>query len=288
MSALDVLADWPVPTAAAAVIGPTFRGEAKRRGVFRPRHAWGYFPPVPAGLGHQAPGGPRRPGRGGGGRLRTGHAGRSAGRDGAPSAGAHLRVAMIRRPGRAKRRGNEGAGRPRDPAHLLQRRLHPARRGAAETRPTSSSAGTCTRRCSNRSGWRRRRWPAASAAAGYGAESSVEDLARFAAGSAAAGAGDARAARRGDDRAVPRPERGAAGLRIAAPERLGAGVRDPGWRNRRTGPGRPTRPGPTGISASPARSCGSIRPLTWPWWCSPTATSGTGRTRCGQPSLMES
>ncbi|KAA0120490.1 serine hydrolase [Mycolicibacterium sp. P9-22] len=27
MSALDVLADWPVPTAAAAVIGPTFRGE---------------------------------------------------------------------------------------------------------------------------------------------------------------------------------------------------------------------------------------------------------------------
>lgn len=33
MSALDVLADWPVPTAAAAVIGPTFRGERSDGGV---------------------------------------------------------------------------------------------------------------------------------------------------------------------------------------------------------------------------------------------------------------
>ncbi|MDF2585538.1 MAG: beta-lactamase [Mycobacterium sp.] len=33
MSALDVLADWPVPTAAAAVIGPTFRGERSGGGV---------------------------------------------------------------------------------------------------------------------------------------------------------------------------------------------------------------------------------------------------------------
>lgn len=33
MSALDVLADWPVPTAAAVVIGPTFRGERSDGGV---------------------------------------------------------------------------------------------------------------------------------------------------------------------------------------------------------------------------------------------------------------
>lgn len=33
MRALDVLADWPVPAAAAAVIGPTFRGERSDGGV---------------------------------------------------------------------------------------------------------------------------------------------------------------------------------------------------------------------------------------------------------------
>ena len=89
--------------------------------------------------------------------------------------------------------------------------------------------------------------------AGYGATSTVADLAAFATDLLSPGDGVARDARRGDQRAISRPRRRSARLRSAATQRLGPGLRDPGLRRRRTGPARPTRPAATAISASQAR-----------------------------------
>ncbi len=119
-------------------------------------------------------------------------------------------------------------------------------------------------------------------AAGFGATSTVADLAAFAGDLLTPDDGIGADARRGDHRAVPRPGRGVARIRSAAAQRLGAGFRD--QRRQVTALDRREKLGraATAISVNQARSSGQIRRRSWRWWCSPTAISATGRCRCGR------
>ena len=65
-------------------------------------------------------------------------------------------------------------------------------------------------------------------AAGFGATSTLADLALFAVDLLHSGDGVGPDARRGNRGSVPRPQRGAAWIRPAAAQRLGAGLRDQG------------------------------------------------------------
>ena len=123
--------------------------------------------------------------------------------------------------------------------------------------------------------------------AGYGATSTVADLAAFAIDLLAPGDGVAGDACRGDQRAVSRPGRRFARLRSPAAQRLGAGIRDPGLENAaldgrgqlagQLRPFRSVRHADLGRSAS----------RSWRWWCSPTAISATGRVPLW-PALSDS
>lgn len=121
------------------------------------------------------------------------------------------------------------------------------------------------------------------AAAGYGATSTVADLAAFATDllrpatvSAPMHADATTVQYPGLDGVLP-------GFGCNAPTTGGWGSRSRAPR-RRTGPVPPTRRAPSGTSASPAPSSGWIRSWTWRWWCSPIGTSVTGRTGCGRSS----
>ena len=103
--------------------------------------------------------------------------------------------------------------------------------------------------------------------AGYGATSTVTDLVRFAGDLLLPGDRVGADARRRHDRAVSGSGRGAAGLRLAAAQRLGAGLRA----TRRQIPAldrvRRTVRRRSAISVSRARSSGPIRSPGWRWWC---------------------
>ncbi len=106
MSALDAIADWPVPTAAAAVIGPS--GVLAEHGDVAHRFA--------TGVGHQAVGRTRRPDRDRGGRARAWTPRRTAGFDGASPAGPHVRatrctpIEVMSAPGKRRIYSNYGFG----------------------------------------------------------------------------------------------------------------------------------------------------------------------------------
>ena len=161
MCALDAIADWPVPTAAAAVVGPS--GVLAQHGDTRA--------PLRAGVGDQTAGRPRRADRGRGGRGRARHRRRPAGFDGASSARARLGLLD------ALRRGDVAA---RQAPGVLELRLRGARRdGAAgighRLRPLPGRGGVRTARHGRSS-----HWTAAQRRPGYGATSTVADLAAFA------------------------------------------------------------------------------------------------------------
>ena len=161
MSALDAIADWPVPTAAAAVIGPS--GVLAEYGDAAHRFA--------TGVGDQAAGRARRADRDRGGRARVGHPRGPAGVDGAAPAGAHLRLLDAHRP------GDVGAGKAPD---LLQLRI---RGGSAEA--VANEAGIEFGRYLAEAvfeplGMTSSELEGGAEAAGYGATSTVADLAAFA------------------------------------------------------------------------------------------------------------
>lgn len=102
--------------------------------------------------------------------------------------------------------------------------------------------------------------------AGYGASSTVSDLAAF--------AGDLLSP------AIVSPQMHSEAIAVAFPgwraccpatassvPTTGASVSRSEATNRRTGPGPGTRRTRSAISASRARSSGRIRSLAWPWWC---------------------
>ena len=123
-------------------------------------------------------------------------------------------------------------------------------------------------------------------AAGYGATSTVADLAAFA-GDLLRPATVSRRCTWRRRRAVPRSDGVLPGFGGSGPTTGGWASRS-ATASRHTGPARRTRAAPTVISASPGRSCGSIRTLTSRWWCSPTGISASGRTRGGQRYRTES
>ena len=116
---------------------------------------------------------------------------------------------------------------------------------------------------------------------GSEAESSVDDLARFA---AELHAPDAHRPPSTTPPASPSPA-----WTASCPASAGRSPTTGGSASRsataspRTGRARTARRGRSGTSGSRARSCGSTRTPARPRWCSPTGTSARGRSRPGRP-----
>ena len=119
-------------------------------------------------------------------------------------------------------------------------------------------------------------------AAGFGATSTVADLAAFAGDLLRPSTVSTPDARRRDRRAVPRPGRCVARATASSGPTTGGWVSRSGTRNRRTGPARRIRRGPTATSGKQGGSSGQIPKRSWRWWCSRTAISATGRWTCGR------
>ena len=257
--AVGTVLDWPVDHVAAAVVTD---GRHRHRGRDRPG--------VPARLGDEAAHRLRHAHRGGGGRGRLGHPGRAARLHRAPPRRARVGALVLRR---------QGPGQARDPADLLQRRLRRAGRGRRRGR------GHAVRRVPARGRLRAAGHDghAADGSPGSEAESSVDDLARFAAELRAptltATLDDAtRVAFPGLDGILP-------GFGRQKPNDWGLGfeIRDgksPHW---------------TGAHSSPRTfgHFGQSGTFLWvdpdaarPRWCSPTGTSGRGRSRPGRSGRM--
>ncbi len=268
MGALDAIADWPVPAAAAAVVGPAgvlaSHGELDRRfplaSVTKPLVARAAQVAVEEGaVDLDTPAGPP----GSTVRHLLAHT----------SGLAMLDDKVIAKPGSRRVYSNFGF-------RVLAEAIEAAAgidfgRYLAEAvfEPLAMTGTTLD---------------GGAAVAGYGGESTVDDLARFRRRTAGAAAGVRADARGRDVGAVPRACGCAARIRCATPQRLGPGVRDPRRQGSALDGGVELGRDVSGISASQARSSGLIRPLTWRWWCSPTGTSATGPIRCGLLSLMES
>ena len=267
MSALDALADWPVPTVAAAVIGPAgvlaTHGDTARpfrlASVTKPLVARAAQVAVEEGAFElDTPAGPP----GATVRHLLAHA-----------AGVAMQSAeVLAAPGTRRIYSNVGFG-------LLAEALQDAAEiefgdylREAVFEPLGMAASTLT---------------GGAAAAGYGAQSSVDDLARFAADLLRPALVTPELHTEATTVQFPGLNGVLPGFGSQRPNDWGLGFeiraeKSPHW----TGSSNSRRP--TVISASPARSCGSIPSLTWPLWCSPTGTSGSGPIRCGRPSLMES
>ena len=161
MSALDAIADWPVPNAAAAVVGTS--------GVLAEFGDTGRT--LRAGVGDQAPGRPRGPGGRRGGRRRTRH--HRPGRRGRPCATCSptRRVCRCVRPTSSPSRGSAASTPTRVSA------CWPAR---SSWRRRSSSTRYLTEAVFEPLGMGSSALAGGAEAAGFGGESTVADLARFA------------------------------------------------------------------------------------------------------------
>ena len=260
MAALDALDDWPVPAAAAAVIGPdgvlASHGDTERvfelASVTKPLVARAVQVAIEEGVVD----------------LDTA----------AGPPGSTIRHLLAHASGLAMH-SDQRAGQARHPAHLLQLRLHRAGpdRGARvghRVRPLPGRGGVRTAGHGGHPAGRRR--------AGRRVRGDVHGggPGGFRRRPAAPGDRLGAAARRGDDGAISRPGRRVARLRRPAPQRLGAGFRDQGReiaaldrRAQLAANVRPFRPG-RGFHL------GRSRTRTWRWWPSPTAISASGR--CGR------
>ena len=240
MSALDVLDDWPVPAAAAAVVGTVRRAGQPRR--YRRRFALASVTkPLAARAAQVAI-------EEGAVALDTeaGPPGSTVRHLLAHTAGYEMTSAKVMaKPGTRRIYSNHGFAVLAEvleretsiefDAYLAESVLEPL--GMADTALDGGAA-----------------------AAGYGVTSTVD---RPGARSPAtccclATVSDADARRR-HERAVPRAGRGASRLRRATAQRLGPGVRDARRQIPALDGSAPTRPARTAISASRARSSGSIR-----------------------------
>ena len=156
MSALDAIADWPVPTVAAAVVGPSGVLATARR----------HPAPVRAGVGDQAAGRPRRAGRDRGGRRRTRHRGRPARVDGAPPARPHGGLCDALGGGDRRARASGGST-PTTASRVLAETIERERRA-------SSSAHYLTEAVFEPLGMADTTLDGGAEAAGYGATSTVD------------------------------------------------------------------------------------------------------------------
>ena len=121
------------------------------------------------------------------------------------------------------------------------------------------------------------------AAAGFGATSTVADLAAFAADLLRPSTVSAQMHADATSVQFPGLDGVLPGYGVQRPNDWGLGFEIRDAKSPRTGRAGATRRGPTAISARRAALSGRIRRPTWRWWCSRTAISASGRWIFGRP-----